>query len=56
MVLDEGTSHLDVDAETRVNKSVAALGITRVIIAHRESTINSADRVVELIDGVIKMH
>ena len=56
LVLDEGTSHLDVDAETRVNKSVSALGITRVIIAHRESTINSADRVVELVDGVIRTH
>lgn len=48
LFLDEATSHLDADNESRVNASIQALKITRVIIAHRPSTIASADRVMEL--------
>ncbi len=49
--MDEGTAHLDVRAEAAVNSSIARLGITRVIIAHRPETIRSADRCVALTDG-----
>jgi len=48
LFMDEATSHLDADNESRVNASIKALKITRVIIAHRPSTIASADRVMEL--------
>lgn len=48
LFLDEATSHLDVDNENRINAAIQALKITRVIIAHRPSTIASADRVVTL--------
>ncbi len=48
LFLDEATSHLDVDNEAHINASIAALNITRVIIAHRPSTIASADRVIVL--------
>jgi len=51
LVMDEATSHLDVATETRVSRHIAALGITRIIVAHRPQTINSADRVVKLDRG-----
>jgi hypothetical protein len=34
MATDEATSHLDVATETRVSRHTAALGITRIIVAH----------------------
>jgi ATP-binding cassette subfamily B protein RaxB len=48
LFLDEATSHLDVDNETAVNAAIAQLPITRIFIAHRPSTIASADRVIVL--------
>lgn len=46
LFMDEGTSHLDVGTEAKVNETIAELGITRVIVAHRPETIRSADRVL----------
>ncbi|MBB3462911.1 peptidase domain-containing ABC transporter [Rhizobium sp. BK377] len=51
LFLDEGTSHMDVANEARVNASVKALGITRIVVAHRLETIVSADRVFYLDDN-----
>jgi ATP-binding cassette, subfamily B, bacterial CvaB/MchF/RaxB len=48
---DEGTSHLDIATECQVTAAVAALGLTRVIIAHRPETIASAPRRRVLHDG-----
>ncbi|WP_343203817.1 peptidase domain-containing ABC transporter [Frateuria sp.] len=48
LVLDEATSHLDARSEAAINASVRSLGITRLIIAHRQETIASAHRVVTL--------
>ena len=48
LFLDEATSHLDVETERRINKTIKDLNITRVFIAHRPETINSADRVISL--------
>ncbi|XMD04369.1 peptidase domain-containing ABC transporter (plasmid) [Serratia sp. AXJ-M] len=48
LFLDEATSALDKESETVVNQAIKALSITRVIIAHRETTIASADRVIYL--------
>jgi len=53
LLLDEGTAHLDVRTEAAVNQSISALGITRLIIAHRPETIRMADRVVALVDGQV---
>nr|WP_235896346.1 ATP-binding cassette domain-containing protein [Yersinia rochesterensis] len=49
LFMDEATSHLNLDNEDYINASIAALKITRVIIAHRPSTIASADRVITLV-------
>lgn len=46
--MDEATSHLDLANEADINTHISALAITRVIIAHRPSTIASADRVITL--------
>lgn len=48
LFLDEATSHLDVENEAHINASISALNVTRIIIAHRPSTIASADRVIVL--------
>lgn len=45
LFMDEATSHLDKTSESQVNQSIQAMNITRIIIAHRETTISSADRV-----------
>lgn len=53
LFMDEGTAHLDVTTERQVNRSISALGITRVIVAHRPETIRMANRVLEIGDGVM---
>jgi ATP-binding cassette subfamily B protein RaxB len=53
LIMDEGTSHLDLANEQRVNHAVRNLGITRVIVAHRPETVRAADRVYALKDGVL---
>lgn len=49
LFMDEATSHLDEDNEARINEAIRSMNITRVIIAHRPSTIASADRVMPLV-------
>lgn len=51
LVMDEGTAHLDPASEQRVNAAIEAMGITRIIVAHRAETIASARRVVEIEGG-----
>lgn len=51
LIMDEGTSHLDVAKEREVNSHIAALGITRITIAHRPETIAAAGRVLVLEGG-----
>lgn len=53
LILDEATSHLDVDRERLVNAEVSALALTRIIVAHRPETIASADRVLVMEGGRI---
>lgn len=54
LVLDEATSHLDVEREKQVNIAVRALDITRICVAHRPETIAMARRVVRLNGGAIE--
>jgi len=48
LLLDEATSHLDNKNCQAIDQKIASLSITRIIIAHREETIKSADRSVFL--------
>jgi len=54
LFLDEGTAHLDLDTEARVAASIRALGISRVIVAHRPETIRYADRLFRVLDGRVE--
>ena len=53
LLLDEATSHLDLVNERMVNSAIQALEMTRVIVAHRPQTIESADRVIVVENGKI---
>ena len=53
LFLDEGTSHLDVANERRVNESLRNLNMTRVSVAHRPDIASGADRVVHIARTVI---
>ncbi|MCS3429704.1 peptidase domain-containing ABC transporter [Klebsiella sp. BIGb0407] len=48
LFMDEATSALDNENEYEVNLAIKQLNITRVVIAHRETTIKYADRVISL--------
>jgi ATP-binding cassette subfamily B protein RaxB len=48
LLLDEATSHLDEENERAINKAIRLLPISRVIVAHRRSTLDMADRVVPI--------
>lgn len=51
LFLDEATSHLDQQNEIGICQNLKQLGITTIIIAHRQETIVNADRVFLLEDG-----
>jgi ATP-binding cassette subfamily B protein RaxB len=46
LFLDEGTSHLDVDNEVHINKSLMHLQMTRISVAHRPEISSGADRIL----------
>lgn len=53
LLLDEATSSLDLATEQQIHANLAALGCTRVIIAHRLATVMDADRILVLEQGRI---
>ncbi|MGO1485013.1 MAG: ABC transporter ATP-binding protein [Brevibacterium aurantiacum] len=55
VVLDEATAHLDIPSERLVQKALATVleGRTAIIIAHRLSTVEIADRVLVMDSGRI---
>jgi ATP-binding cassette subfamily B protein RaxB len=54
LILDEGTSRLDVETERAVNAALSELAITRLVVAHRPETLRAAGRVVSLESGVAR--
>ncbi len=54
LFMDEGTSHLDEANEDIIVELVAAMPITRVIIAHRPAILTCADRVLRLEGGTLR--
>ncbi|MFO0454530.1 MAG: ATP-binding cassette domain-containing protein, partial [Planctomycetota bacterium] len=54
LILDEGTSHLDVETEKAVNAALSNLAITRLVVAHRPETLRAAGRVITLEGGVAR--
>jgi ATP-binding cassette, subfamily B, bacterial MsbA len=55
LILDEATSALDTESERRVQGALGRLmqGRTTLVIAHRLSTVESADRIIVMHDGEI---
>jgi ABC-type bacteriocin/lantibiotic exporter with double-glycine peptidase domain len=53
LLLDEATSELDTITEQRVHGNLAALNCTRVVIAHRLSTVRDADLILVMDKGRI---
>jgi ABC-type bacteriocin/lantibiotic exporter with double-glycine peptidase domain len=51
VVLDEATSQLDSISERKVHENLAALRCTRIVIAHRLTTVRNADRILVLDAG-----
>ncbi|MBR4376695.1 MAG: ATP-binding cassette domain-containing protein, partial [Spirochaetia bacterium] len=54
LILDEATSALDNLTQAQVKESLEALNVTRIVVAHRLSTIINADRIYVLNHGHIE--
>ena len=54
LIFDEATSALDNHTQAIVTHSVQSLGITRIVIAHRLSTVRHADQIVVLNHGQVQ--
>ena len=48
LVLDEATSNLDIDNEQRINSGISSLPVTRILVTHRQSTLEYVDKVYNL--------
>jgi ATP-binding cassette subfamily C protein len=53
MLLDEATSAIDAQAEEEIARSLGAIAATRVVVAHRLTTIANADRIHLMLGGRI---
>ncbi|HKQ61313.1 MAG TPA: peptidase domain-containing ABC transporter, partial [Candidatus Polarisedimenticolaceae bacterium] len=53
LLLDEATSDLDTLTESRITANLAGLSCTRIVIAHRLSTVFDADLIVVLEQGTL---
>lgn len=53
--MDEATASLDVDNETEIQEAISRLvkGKTVLVIAHRMRTVERADQIIVLADGVV---
>jgi NHLM bacteriocin system ABC transporter ATP-binding protein len=53
LLLDEATSALDNALQAEVSRNIEALGATRIVVAHRLSTVRKANLILFLKDGGI---
>jgi NHLM bacteriocin system ABC transporter ATP-binding protein len=53
LLFDEATSSLDNRSQAVVSDALGALNVTRIVIAHRLSTVRQADRIVVIAEGKI---
>jgi len=54
--MDEGTSALDPQAETKVMRNLSCMGMTMIMIAHRLETIAGCDQIYVIEHGRITQH
>src|SRR5215216_2774333 len=48
LFLDEGTAHLDLDNERKINENLTRMRMTRVNVAHRPDISAGADRIIRI--------
>ncbi|GLR72571.1 peptidase domain-containing ABC transporter [Agaribacter marinus] len=53
LVMDEGTANLDAENEKAILKHIKSLPVTRITVAHKEAVIQSADRLIQIENGVL---
>jgi ABC-type multidrug transport system fused ATPase/permease subunit len=53
LVLDEATSHLDTVTEAAIETALSNSSHTRIVIAHRLSTVRDADLILVLDHGSV---
>ena len=53
LIFDEATSALDNLTQAAVSSSLDKMNVTRIVVAHRLSTIRNCDRILVLNDGEI---
>ena len=53
LIFDEATSALDNKSQAEVSKSLSGLDATRIVVAHRLSTVREADRIYVFDEGKI---
>lgn len=51
LLLDEATSHLDVETERQIDQHLQRLACTRIVVAHRLSTVRHADLILVVDQG-----
>lgn len=56
LVMDEATSHLDIERERRISETLRQLNMTRIMIAHRPETIASSQHVLVMHKGKVRPH
>lgn len=54
IIFDEATSALDNETQAHVSDSLRKLNITRIVVAHRLSTIEHADRIYVINKGIVE--
>ena len=52
-LLDEATSNLDNTSQAKVMQNLKSINATRIVVAHRLSTIKDADRIYVMHQGQI---
>jgi len=53
LFLDEGTANLDTENESRIMDALAAMNITRLVIAHRPAAMVGADHILRVEGGAV---
>lgn len=53
LFMDEATSHLDQKNEAKISQQIGNLPMTRILIAHRQETIATAQRCHQLYNGLL---
>ena len=53
LILDEATSALDNVSQQEIKDVLDAMNCTRIVVAHRLSTVRDCDRILLLDDGII---